>query len=188
MIAPDVIEDAAYCSCALSATVIPKLAIAEVPMLSAPPIATTEFASVAVTVADVMAVAPDEVIAPVVVVELLAADTVREVKAAVVVPPMAPTVRLDPLPVELSDREARLVAVIIVPIVETAPAADVIVRFCSAAAFVTLPIVIPALSSALIVTVCVSSSSSPSATREFWMSLESAFLELIVIVLSLIHI
>jgi len=118
-------------------------------------IAATEFASDAVTVADVMAVAPDEVIAAIVVVEPLAADTVRSVKTAVAVPPMTPVVRLDELPVELSDRDSRLVAVIIVPIVETAPAADVIVRFCSAAAFVTAPIVIPALSSALIVTVCV---------------------------------
>jgi hypothetical protein len=151
-------------------------------MLSASPIATTEFAPDAVAVADVMAVAPDEVIAAVVVVELSVADTVREVKAAVVVPPMAPTVRVEALPVELSDRAARLVAVIIVPIVEAAPAADVIVKFCSEAALVTLPITIPALSSALITTVCVSSSSNPSATRLFCMSLESEFLELIVIV------
>jgi len=102
-----------------------------------------------------MAEAPDEVIAAVVVVELPPAEIVKDSSAAVVVPPMAPTVRLDAVPVELRASVSNEVAVTIVPIVETAPATVENVSDCRAAAFVTLPTTRPALSSAFTTSVCV---------------------------------
>jgi len=86
-----------------------------------------ELASVAVRLTLVIAVAPDEVIAPIVEVDSLAADKERDSSTAVVVPPNAPVSKVEPSPVEAKVRLERAVASTNVPTSVSAPTFEVTV-------------------------------------------------------------
>jgi hypothetical protein len=152
-----------------------------VPKFIAPLISTIELAPVAENSIAVRAELEVEVIAPTMVVEPEPEVAVSDSSLAAAVPPIAPVVIELADPVELRAKVLSPVAVIIVPIVDAAPAALEKVSDSRAAALVILPRSSPALSPAVAVNVLVCVLSRPVAVRSLMISKLSEFDELMLI-------
>ena len=181
VIVPEVTVWFANVKLALSPTVMPSEAMVPVPkVIAAPARSTVELASAADMDTDVRAELWSELMASTVVVDVPAAEIVNAVRAASVVPPRAPMVAVEEVPVELMDNVSRLVPSTTAPMVDAAPAAELSDNEANAPVAVMAPVLIPALSSATSVSEDVLAVSSTRPPMVLVILLLSAFFELIV--------